>query len=349
MIQELANTDVVLQIGSQRFTGWKRISITRGIEQLAGEFDLTCADRWAINGQAQPVLPGLECSVTIRGVPVITGFIDEATQSYDPNDHSLQIRGRDRTGDLVDCAAQTDGQAWEGRTLLQIARDICKPFGVTVTATGAPGNPFMAQAVHPGETAFELLSRAARLRGVLCVSDSLGGLTITRAGTGRAERALKLGEGIIAGSRTSSHIERFRTYRVVGQDGAGEQFDSEAAQQILAVAVDGDIRASRLTVLDPADAADVGAARQLAGWTKANRKARGERAEYTVRGWMDGAKPWQPNTLVRVDDDWLGIHDAWLIATVTYALDDQGGEISQLSLTPADSYVPAPLAQQGPK
>lgn len=341
----IANTDVELIIGSQRFTGWKRMSITRGIEQLAGEFDLACADRWAIERMPAPILPGMACSVTLRGTPVITGFIDEATRSFNAQDHTLQIRGRDRTGDLVDCAAQTDGQAWAGRTLAQIAADICRPFGISVTLSAEPGAPFRAQAVHPGETAFELLSRAARLRGLLCISDSLGGLAITRAGTARVARTLGFGQGVLAGSATLSHADRFRTYRVIGQDGEAAYGDATAAQQVLAVATDPEIRAARITVLDPADAADTGAARQLAAWTKANRRGRGQRADYTVRGWLAVDRPWQPNTLVTVDDPVLGLRGDLLIAQVSYQLDDQGGEISTLSLAPRDAYVPAPLTE----
>nr|WP_275949578.1 contractile injection system protein, VgrG/Pvc8 family [Nevskia ramosa] len=313
---------------------------------MAGQFELVCADRWAINGQQRPILPGLSCTVKLFGTAVITGFIDEASPSYSPSEHSLSIRGRDATGDLVDCAARTDGQSWAGRTLLQIAVDVCKPFGIPVRLDGPAGAPFRSQAVSPGETAMEVLSRAARQRGYLLVSDSLGGLLITRTGSRRATRALRLGVDILDGSATYSHTERFNRYDVIGQDNEQSYDGAESlAQQVLASASDPAIRKSRVTVIDVPDASDVGAARQLALWAAATRKARGERAELTVRGWLDGAAPWAANTLVRIDDAWLGLASEYLIAGVSFSLDDQGGQITRLSVTPPAAYTPEPLIE----
>lgn len=343
---EVLNTDVILQIGDQRYTGWKAISIGTGIEQLAGQFELSCADRWALRGEPRPILPGKTCTVLLHGVPVITGFIDEASPAYGPNEHALRIAGRDATGDLVDCAASTDGQSWEGRNLVQIAADLCEPFGIPVRIDGSPGAVFRKQAVSPGETAFEVLSRAARQRGFLLVSDSVGGLLITRAGSRRAVRALRLGTDILEGSATYSHVERFSRYDVIGQDNEQSYEGAEGlAQQVLARASDPAIRRSRVTVIDMPDATDAGAAKQLALWTAATRKARGERAELTVRGWLDGAKPWAANSLVRIDDAWLGMAGDYLIASVTFSLDDQGGQITRLSVTPRNAYLPEPLIE----
>lgn len=343
------NTRVMLQIGEDVFTGWESISITTGIEQLAGQFELQCADRWAIRGEPRPILPGKACAVSIDGTPVITGYIDEASPSYSATAHSLSIRGRDATGDLVDCAAETDGQSWAGRNLLQVATDLCKPFGIPVRLDGDAGAVFAQQAINPGETVMEVLSRAARLRGFLLVSDSLGGLIITRAGVRRATRALKLGVDMLEGSATRSHAERFARYRVIGQDGEGRYAGNETlAQQVLATATDPEIRRARTTVIDTVDASDAGAAQQLARWTAANRKARGDRAELSVRGWIDGSAPWQPNRLVQIDDAWLGLFGDYLVAQVTFSLDDQGGEITRLSVTPPDAYVPAPLTKKTP-
>jgi len=51
---------------------------------------------------------------------------------------------------------------------------------------------------------------------------------------------------------------------------------------------------------------------------------------------------------VQIDDAWLGLFGDYLVAQVTFSLDDQGGEITRLSVTPADAYVPAPLTEKMP-
>lgn len=342
------NTDVELRIDSRVYTGWTSISIGIGIEQIAGTFELQCADRWAIQGQPRPILSGLACEVRLHGVAVITGYIDDASPGYGPNEHGLTITGRDATGDLVDCAARTDGQSWEGRTLLDVARDICGPFGVPVSQQFVDGQPLKKAAINPGETAFEVLSRAARQRGCLLVSDGVGGLLITRAASGRATRSLRLGVDILTASGTSSHAERYYRYDVVGQDNEAAYGNANAlAQQIKATAFDPEIRRTRVTVIDVPDAVNTADAIVLANWTAATRKARGQRAELTVRGWLDGAQPWRANTLVRIDDPWLGLAGDLLIASVAFSLDDQGGQITRLSVTPREAYVPEPLIDAG--
>ena len=119
-------SNLVLKVGGQRYWGWKEITVNRGIEQMAGSFELLASDRWAIGKAASPIQPGQECAIEIDGFTVITGYIDEVEPSHDAGNHELVIRGRDRSADLVDCVAESDGREWNGRTLTQIATDLCK-------------------------------------------------------------------------------------------------------------------------------------------------------------------------------------------------------------------------------
>jgi prophage tail gpP-like protein len=358
---------VTLKIGAEVFGGWKSQDINTGIEQLAGSFEFTCADRWALQGLALPILPGQACSVEIDGTPVITGFIDACNPEYGKDDHSLRISGRDATGDLVDSAAQVDGQGWRGRTLEQIAKDLCKPFGIKVVVDANIGkayrssifakkhkggnpfggfrNPFACQQINPGETVFEVLSRAAKLRSALLISDGLGNLLITTTGSANAVRSLVLGEDILEAKTTNSFAERFHTYKVYGQ--ANELFNENPmqAQQLLGTAIDPEIRNGRVTVIDPTDQIDAATAKQLAVWTKQNRIARAVRSEITVRGWKDGAKPWRHNTLVRVKDKFSRLDGDYLIACVNFKLDDRGGELTKLTVTPPAAYIPQPAKE----
>ena len=59
---------------------------------------------------------------------------------------------------------------------------------------------------------------------------------------------------------------------------------------------------------------------------------------YRVQGWR-GAKDelWRPNTLVKVEDEWLGIERDLLIVSCTYKLSDNG-TITELQLAPKEAY-----------
>lgn len=335
---------VGLKVGGQVFSGWKRLRISRGIEQLAGRYDLTAIDRWALGGTELPPRPGQLAKLAMNGITIISGFIDDTNVDYDSEDHLLVISGRDFTGDLVDCSAFTDGQSWIGRNLEQLARELCEPFGIAVRINGDPGLPFPVQAISGGETIFEVLSRAAAMRGYLLVSDGNGGLLITQAGTGRAKTPLIQGKNLMRVRTVNSHRNRFHEYQVVGQG-----LEHEAApgaepllQQALARSYDSNIRKARVTRMVAGDAVTASEAQQIANWVMPNRAARGVRFELQVQGWLDDTTPWTPNTEVYVESPYGRIKGWYLICHVQSDLDEKAGDISIVTVTPKAAFVPQP-------
>lgn len=329
--------ELTLTIGGRTFWGWKQLTVTRGIEQLAGTFELVAADRWAIDGAAAPIVPGAECRVSIDQSTLITGYVDEVEPTHDGRNHELSIRGRDKTADLVDCVALSDGQGWSGRKLSQIAADLCKPFGIPVVVAADEGEAFTVGRIEPDETVFETLARAARQRGVLLMSDGLGRLVITRAGDQRASTPLVLGQNILAGIGLHSHRDRFHRYLVRGQ-AVETSTESATAQQVQAEASDVQIRNARVTAVHAWDQMSVAQAQQLANWTQRTRRGRGQRATETVRGWLDGGTPWAPNQLVTVQDPWTRVNGEVLIAQVVYRLDPEQGQRTDLTVVPKAAY-----------
>lgn len=342
---------ITLMIGNTLFEGWKSVDVRVGIEQMAGCFELQCADRWALQGKQLPALPGLACRVRIDGHPVITGWIDEVAPQYSKNDHSLSIRGRDATGDLVDSAAIADGSGWINRSLAQIATSLAAPLGINVSidaaASGDAAIGFQYSHLQPCETGFETLSRLARMRGLLLVADGLGGLRITRAGTARALTPLVLGDNIKSAEATISHAERFNVYRVIAQARESDSFGGAQAQQVLAECVDPAIRKGRITVLEAFAAADAGDAQKIADWARSTRAGAGERATFKVRGWLDGVRPWQANRLVQVKDPGTRFQGTYLISSVRFTIDEQG-ELTELTTTHPDAFAPLKIKEQSP-
>ena len=336
---------LTLKVGSSLYTEWKHVDVTRSIEQLSGSFDLTLADKWAIRGEQRPNLVNQRCSIMIAGTTIITGYIDAVQANVGSESHDLIIRGRDVTGDLVDCAAIVDGQGWENTTLLSMATELCKPHGVSVALSGPQDVAFRSGRVSPGETIAEVLSRAAAVSGCLLVSDGVGGLLITQAGSRRASQQLRQAQ-ILGGSFSEDASHRFETYHVIGQ--SNEAYGAPSfSQQIMKSATDRGARKGRVTFVQVSDHLTDDQAQQMANWTAANALAMGIRGELIVRGWMDGAQPWRINSLVNVDYPKLAMKGEFLIAGVTHSIDDRQGQISTLSLTPRNAYVPAPVIDIG--
>ena len=168
--------NVNLTVNGSKYSGWKSININLGLEQLSGTFELVVSEKWPDNLTARKMRPGEACTVDIEGQIIITGYVDDVLPSLDSDSHSVSIKGRDKTGDLVDCSAIYKTGEWTNKKLDVIAANLCEPFGITVIVNTDIGEPFKKETIQQGETVFEILDRLARQRGVLLTSDGLGNL-----------------------------------------------------------------------------------------------------------------------------------------------------------------------------
>lgn len=334
---------VELVVDGAIYAGWKRVAITRSIEQIAGTFELSVSERKAAGdydpaGSLQAeVQDGAECTVLIEGAPVITGYIDDIIPEYDTERHEIAVQGRDRTADLVDCSAQYKSGEWKNASLEKIAADLCDPYDIEVIAEVATER-FGKFSLNKGESIFEALDRAAKMRGVLLMSDGLGKLVVTRAGVGRIATPLVHGVNILRARATRSQRDRYKTYTVIGQragldstgpaDNSGPKFTS----------TDTYVGRRRTLIVLAEEQSDIFACKRRAIWEMHNRAGRSRMATVTVQGWRHDDGLWEPNKIVPVRDEFLGIDDDLLIVSVQYTLDLDGGTTTELTLARREGY-----------
>lgn len=55
--------ELILTAGGKRISGWDSVRVTRGIERLPSDFDLSLMDYYPGNDEKQLVLPGDSCTV----------------------------------------------------------------------------------------------------------------------------------------------------------------------------------------------------------------------------------------------------------------------------------------------
>lgn len=345
-----AQGQVILTVNGASYGGWTEVEINRGIEQIAGTFSLGLTERWADQDEPWPIIPGDKCTVAIDGEVVITGYVDDVLPSFDANQHAVTIVGRDKTSDLVDCSAIAKSGSWAGRTLLQIAQDLCAPFGVSVSAETDYGTAFQRSALQEGETVFEALERAARMRGVLLISDAQGGMVITRAGSERIATALTQGENVLSGRGTFSLRDRFSEIICKGQSFGIDESTPEHNAQPSGPAADTNVPRYRPLIIVAEDVADSKGMKDRAIWETAVRMGRSARPEITVQGWRHADGLWLPNRLVAVQCPWLQTERDMLIVNVSYLLDD-GGTRTVLELCRQEGFellaVPEKAAGDG--
>lgn len=310
-------TDLALLVNGGLYRGWQSADICLSIEQLAASFTLSITETggkpaaWAIN-------TGDLCVLQVAGKPVITGAIDNREASRGDSGRSVVVSGRSKTADLVDCSAIHKTGSWSKAPLEQICRDLCAPFGITVQVACGTGKPFPRFAIEQGESCFETMDRACKLRGVLAMASPTGELLLTRAGTTSIYAPLDARRpGIEAASKIDSLIDRFDHYLIKGQS------PDEGVTPTKASALDTEVKRYRPLIII-ADSGDAASYADRGRWECNVRRGRGQRYCATVTGWQHAGAVWAPNHLVRCIDPDFALDEPLLLAAVNLRLDNDG-------------------------
>jgi prophage tail gpP-like protein len=352
----------ILTINGRAYSGWETLRVSRGIDRCVSDFKITVSERWT--GQATPwqILPFAACQVAIDGTPVLTGYVDEYNPKIGPKEHAVEIAGRSKTQDLVDCTPDVPSGQYSGYSLAQIARSVAALFGIgTVVLTDLANETFADAQIERSETAFTFLERLGRLSGVLLSDDELGRLVLTTAGSTRATGTLVQGQNMQSATAKLSASKRFSDYIVKGQHsigtggssswgGAGGIGSETAAvpagtvqTQMEAVAHDSTVPRYRPRVV-LAESQLTAAGMQLrANWLRQAAYGNATKAEITVAGWRqpDGTL-WTVNTLVPVTSPSLGVDQDLLIARVEFELSARAGRTTKLHVGPVEGFTPDP-------
>lgn len=334
--------ELTLNVDGKVWGGWTDMTINRSLESVAGEFDLTVTAQWS-SAAPRSIKPGQSCTVSIGSDRVMTGYIDDFIPSYDAENVSLRVMGRDKTGDLVDSSVVDKSGQWKGQKLEQLAATICKPYSIEVVNETDTGDAFGSITLEQGETGFELLDRLAKQRGVLVTSDAYGRLVITRASILRAGVALTLGDNILAARGRFSWRERASQYIVKGSASAGgATWDEQPVKMVggrQTVVSDPEITRYRPKILVNEDSLTVGGASARGEWYKTRMMGEANTTEITVAGWRENGISgplWQTNRLVKITDEIQQLDVTWLIKTVSFMEGDQG-RLTVLTLVPPES------------
>ncbi|SAI74563.1 bacteriophage tail protein [Bordetella ansorpii] len=319
---------LTLVVGGRAYGGWKSVTVERGIEQLAGEFELSLTHRWP--GQDAPIglREGLPCEVRVGRDLLITGYIDTLNIDLDDQSCALTVSGRDKTGDLVDSSAIHGGGQWNGARLSQIVRDICKPFGIDVLML-AEDDVFESFALDDGEKAFDAIDRAARAKAVLVTSSPEGHLVLTRASEELIETRLVEGENIKRIEARHTWARRHSKILLKAQRTGTDNQYGEIAAHVEAAAEDPEIDRYRPLIIHSEQGLSTAESQERAQWEVSTRMGRGKRARIVVVGWRTGRDGqtgalWRPNTLVRVISPRMFLDMDMLIAACRYSLDERG-------------------------
>ena len=328
-----------LTINETLYQGWKTAAAKRTMKALANGFSLDVTDTWTGQERPWPIKVGDACSLSIDGVEILDGYVDTVNPSISADQKTIQVAGRCKAGDLVDCSASDEPGEFLKVPLTAIVKKLTAPFaGISVEALTNVGEKFPVWKVTPGEGVFESIERAARQRAVLIYSDGLGKVLLARAGTERLPGALVQGQNVLTAAASFSMVDRFSNYTVKSQVGGFEDMEAEDAQTIEGKASDRVVSRHRPKILIAESQSEPSNAKKRAQWEAAVRAGQAEAVSCTVVGFYShGESLWDVNKQVRFTSTWLGVDADFLITEVDFSKTEQGS-ITTLTLENPNVY-----------
>lgn len=360
---------VAIRVGGKRYGGWKSVLITSSIEQVARAFALEVTENFPGNTDFKSLQTGELVQVFIGSDLVCTGYITSTPISYDGKSVTVQVQGKSRTVDLVDCcppsaaykaasesttwagvkgksgtkeATPAGGKpqtSWKNLPAGRIIEELAKPYGITLTASSY-GEVIKTHTVNPGETVFESVKRLLTKENLVVTDDEAGNLVLTDPGTaGVAADGLVLGQNILGASGKFDASKRFSHYVTLGQHSGSDMDFGRTAAEDKGVAIDPDVSRFRLMVLKDNGQGSNDSASKRAQFEVRYQAARFQAMTYTVQGWrQSNGTLWKPNMMVFVTDSAMSFsRKEMLIIGVRLKL-SSSGMTSELDVMPPSGY-----------
>ena len=325
---------VRLEIGKWSYANWTSASFSRSLETFASAFTVQGSKSFPHETNQVGFRPGDLVRLYLDDRLAMTGYIDTVEFSHDG---TVSVSGRSKTGQLVDCSAQTF--SIKKTSFLQAAKILAAPYNVSVD--GEQG-PKMARFIIPrGDTVWAALDKRAVKAGLLCLDTETGDLVVTKAGTLRA--VTTVGPSAISSKVTFSMTGRFRRYETKGAIADDPPPTGASAVDALGGADDEECPLERLLIIRAKGLGNRDDALRHARWEAATRYGKSTTLVYTLPGWtMADGNLWWVNQLADVQDERHNINGEYLIVSARYTKDANGTQ-TELTLHPPQAFLAEPI------
>lgn len=288
MAEKIDINKVRILVDGEFYDGWKSARIEISMDQICRAFVLSVTDNFPGNQRFSRLEPGQKVELYIGNDKVCTGYITSTPIKYDAKMVDVQVQGKSRTVDLVDCcspwaaiaasggtgsstakgswegveevnpstpskpvkASKTVNTSWHNETVERIIADLCAPYGITVHCQSDIGTKHTNFTVNPGEKVYESINRLLIKDNLVISDDENGNLVIMDAGAGgQCTDSLEVGKNVLSGSASFDFTQVYSKYAVLGQHKGTDLEFGPAVSQDKGVAVDERIKRYRLLVI----------------------------------------------------------------------------------------------------
>jgi prophage tail gpP-like protein len=344
-----------LEVDGVQYTNFTEASCSIRLDALTNTFSFTAVEP---GGQPLPFKGGEECKVIVDGEKVLTGFIEVVNVSYEANEHTVTVSGRDKTADLLDSTIdRIDDLRGDNLTLKSVIEKVIDQLGLSIKVIDqVDPKPFSAAedvaSAEPGDNAFSFIEKYARKRQVLLTSDGDGNVVIaTNSGLdapGAVQHIIGADDNNVLSSNFSFDTTgRFNAYKAasglnpVALNQAGDSDLASLVNQSGGV-FDSAIRAGRQLILISETPFSDNNCEARARWEADVRKARGLAYDAAVPGFrvgVDSGDLWQTNRIYQIVDDFIGKVEPMLCNSVTFTFDLDGGRQTSLGFVGQTAYT----------
>lgn len=336
--------DFILRVAGVDYTGWHSVHFRDNMEELCNAFAVLTADYFPGESKRWKFKMGDPYRAFINTTLVSTGFIEDINVFYDTENESMEIKGRSKTLDLVDCQFDGAQNELKKQSISRIISNISAPFNVTVavdsTAAAQAATIIDTFKASEGEFVAEMIKRLCNDNGIVPLNTPDGNILLTTATTTDfLKDKIKFGENATRGALLQSNANRYSKYIVKGYGNGNDNKSIEDYIQPSGEATDPAIKRNRPIVLFADSPTDSGKCKSKARWESRIRAGNSRIIEYEIDQWSQTNNAiWKKNTLTQVDDTLLGINQLMLLSGLDFIYNEDEGEITKVKMVDKDMY-----------
>lgn len=348
---EFLNKDSIsLVVNGQAYDeAWDNIRVTRSLDMLCASFEFTTTQKQPYEMANWPIKMGNECSVYVGETLAVTGYIEDINISYDKDSHTVQVAGRDKTADLVDCTRGKKDYAVKGISIADIIKRLLAPHDIkliidsSVTAL-ANKVPAAFTTFDTGDPLVVLILKLTKREGILPVVTPEGALMLTATGIKRTSDSIQTGINVLSGGLKQSNKEIYSIYLTKGFSRGSDNTKVDAFTYESIFEDKSGLMPRYRPYANIEFGGDRGTGKSRADWEARYRAANARLFGFTVQGWTQrNGEIWEPNTLVKVQDDVFDVDAEMLINACEYQQTSKGTITSMQICSPEKYKVKAQL------
>jgi prophage tail gpP-like protein len=336
----------------KKYTNFVSATTTIGIDNLSNTFSFSSGIGKKIDLDFGI---GSDCVVSIENERVLTGHIEIINGRGSQDNNTIDVVGRDKTGDLVDSSIGALDDFKAPISLKTAIEKVIAHIGADIDVVDFVKAKFEESqdllSPEAGDNAFGFIEKLARKKKAILSSNDEGNVVIQRnIGVSIDAHIINTINGnrnnVISYEFNYDHTGRFRKYLALGNSNLSlidlilSRIGSKEIVDKQGFSLDTLSREGRQFVIASESPGTAPEQKQRTDWENNIRKSRSRTYKVKVHGFRNQTgEIWIPNTVVRVIDDNAKIDDRMLINTISYRMDLSEGKTCEISLVNKDSYT----------